>query len=672
MDSTSSPETAPYVFDDFFASGKEESISPFLTTSSRSLGKNLHLKASIFAAFCLLAAFILSFFPSLAPIVSLLLVVTYFTAGMPALIDSIKDVFSLEINIDVLMTLAAFLSILIGSAMEGALLLVLFALSGAMEHAVTRKAQGSLSRLNQLCPTKAQVIDDDGKTKMRAVRDIKRGDTILVRSGEIVPLDGRVISGASSVNLVHLTGESLPVPKKIDDEVSAGAHNMEGVLTLKVTRGSTESTISRIVKLISQAQEARPKLQRWFDRFSKVYATSIIAIAFLLALLLPLIISISFLGTEGSVYRALAFLIAASPCALIIAVPIAYLSAISACARTGILLKGGVIFDALASCSTIAFDKTGTLTTGGLTLTGIIGEEQLTSVERDRLLSIAYSLERNTIHPIASAIVHYCEQRCIELLPVKEFKTIPGSGASGVVLVDGKEIHTFIGHPDYVLDKLEGSRRENLTKEIDVVRNNGELVALLYEESRVYLMRFKDEIRPHVSATVHALKKRWHYKTLMLSGDHATTAHAIANELGIEEVYADLKPEDKLQHVTRLAEQGKLAMIGDGINDAPALARATVGISMGGVGDTTTTDISDIVLLHDNIELLDWLVAKAKMVQTIVKENVAFAGAIICFISIAALLGYIPLWLAVILHEGGTVLVGLNSLRLLKSFKQKG
>jgi Zn2+/Cd2+-exporting ATPase len=337
----------PFIFDEFFASGKEESVSPFLTPDSRIWGKNLPLRTAIFSGVLLFFSFTTSFF--LPPLSHLLLLFVYFFSGTPALLGSIDDIKNLEINIDVLMTLAALLSVLIGSGMEGALLLVLFELSAAMENMVSEKTKSTLLSLHQLSPRFACVIASDGILYDRAVKEIPIGTHLLIKAGELVPLDGIVVDGSSFVNLFHLTGESHPVSKKKGNEVQAGTRNLDGTLTLEVTRTSTDSTLTRIIQLITQAQEAKPRLQRFLDRFGKWYAMTIISLFFIFALTLPFLFSIPYLGSEGGIYRALAFLIAASPCALIIATPTAYLSAISCAARKGILLKGGVVLDALAS-----------------------------------------------------------------------------------------------------------------------------------------------------------------------------------------------------------------------------------------------------------------------------------------------------------------------------------
>jgi len=658
----------PIVFEEFFDLGLQETVSPFLTPEARLWSANLTLKSAIAAAFLLIITFVLSFFPTTLSLSHFLLIVIYFLAGIPSLIEAIEDLSAFEINIDVLMTLAAFSSVLIGSGMEGALLLVLFALSGAMEDAVTAKAKGAISSLHKLSPTKASVVEPDGRLIERSVKDIKVGTQILVKAGEVIPLDGEVIGGASSVNLVHLTGENLPVSKLIGDTVPAGGRNMEGSLTLTVTSTSAESTLSRIIQLVIQAQEARPALQRWFDKLSRGYAIAIILLALLFALTLPIFLGIPILGVEGSLYRAIAFLIAASPCALIIAIPIAYLSAVSICAKRGILLKGGITLDALARCHTVAFDKTGTLTLGNLLFEGMvrIGKGSSDSLTEQQALSIAYALEKNAVHPIAKAILdYYSRHQPQTAIHLENFKSVPGHGLEAIALLPQGKVPVYIGNPDYIAAKLPPEFSGNLDIKIQEIQNRGELVAVLLVGSEIFLFRFRDALRPAMNETINALKARG-YKTVMLTGDHQSNAKKIADELGIEDYYAELKPEDKLHHVTELAQKGGLAMVGDGVNDAPALARATVGICMGKVGSTTAIEAADVVLLHDNIELLDWLISKAHQTRAIVKQNVILATGAIIFASIPALAGWVPLWLAVVMHEGGTVLVGLNALRLLK------
>jgi len=643
----------PYIFDEFFASGRDESISPFLTPSSRKWGKNIPLKSAILAAILLACAFGLSFINPNGS--HLCLATVYFLVGTPALLNALEDLRGLEINIDVLMTLAALLSVVIGSGLEGALLLVLFEFSGAMENTVTQKTKSALISLRKLSPKMALVLEN-GQPIEHSVSEVPLGASILIKAGEVVPLDGEVISGSSYVNLIHLTGESQPIAKRIGDQVPAGAGNLDGTLTLKVNRASADSTLSRIITLITEAQEAKPKLQRFFDKFSKVYSMTIIGLSIFFALSLPYLFSMPFLGEEGAIYRALTFLIAASPCALIIATPTAYLSAISSCARRGIILKGGAILDALASCSIIAFDKTGTLTTGELTCSGMDPLNN-SPLAKETALAIAAGLETHAVHPIAKAITKMAHDQNIAPHPIASFQSVPGFGLKGDVELEGKTLPVFIGHPDFIEKQLPGAIR--LTKW--ETQNTFLLVG-----DNLFVFHFEDEIRPESSTALPNLKKQ-HLIPVLLTGDHTENAQVVAKSLIIDQIYSNLRPEDKLGKVAELSREKGLIMVGDGINDAPALARATVGISMGKIGSATAVDASDIVFLHDDLSNLSWLYAKAKKTMRIVRENVFLALGVICLATTPALLGFIPLWLAVILHEGGTVIVGFNSLRLLRS-----
>ena len=650
--------TQPYIFDEFFASGREESVSPFLIPLSRKWGENLPLKSSLLAALLLLCALLLHFTNQDAS--NLCLASVYFLVGTPALLNAIEDIRNIDINIDVLMILAALLSVVIGSGLEGALLLVLFEFSGAMENMVTQKTKGALLSLRRLSPKMALIVEPDGTLVEKSVQDIQVGTPIRIKAGEVVPLDGVVIEGDSFVNLVHLTGESEPLAKRISDHVQAGAHNLDGTLTLKVERTSAESTLSRIINLISLAQSAKPKLERLFDRFGRWYSMSIIGLSLFFALSLPWLFSLPFLGEEGAIYRALTFLIAASPCALIIATPTAYLSAISSCARKGILLKGGAILDSLAGCKIIAFDKTGTLTTGQLTC---IGVDPLHNprFSNETILAVAAGLEKHAVHPIGAAIDEMARQQNIRPEKIDKFKSIPGFGLQGEVSLEGDSYPVFIGHPDFIAQQLSPQKWKSQMGKWETQNT-----FLLIGDS-LYVFHFQDELRPECVESLSDLQKE--LQCIILTGDHTENAQVVAKSLQIDAVYANLRPEDKLDKVATLSQTSGLIMVGDGINDAPALARATVGVSMGKIGSATAVDASDVVFLNDDLSLLHWLITKARKTMRIVKENLVLALSVIFLATTPALLGFIPLWVAVILHEGGTVIVGLNSLRLLRSSK---
>jgi heavy metal translocating P-type ATPase len=619
----------PYTFDEFFASKQEESISPFLTRNSRSWGRYLSLKSALLAAFLLALSALFSSPLALSGV--------FFLVGTPALIGSLEDLKNLEINIDVLMTIAAFSALFIGSSLEGGLLLVLFELSGGLEALVASRARGALHNLNHLAPRFIPVLQSDGIAVDKAVSQIEVGEIILLKTGEISPLDGVIISGHSSVNLVHLTGESLPAPKAPGDPIAAGSRNLESLLTIRVDRIHSESTLSRIIRLIGEAQTSKPKLEQFLDRFGKPYATSIILLTFAFVFFLPY-------PFETSVYRALAFLVAASPCALIIATPTAYLSALSATARKGILLKGGALLDSLAACTQIAFDKTGTLTTGELLLTSI-------DPPSSAALRAAAALEQHVVHPIALSILKACPNPNLALT---SFQSIPGKGLSA--LHEGLPL--AIGLPSFVAPFLPP---EQATSLLSRAAASSELHTALAFQDRGYLLRFSDEIRP----SAFSLSKL-SLTTLMLTGDHPRSAEKVARELGLTQIYASLSPEDKLKKVAELSATFNLAMVGDGINDAPALARATVGIAMGRIGSFAAVDAADVVLLSDDLSLLPWLFKKAGAARRVVRQNLSLALLVIGCASLPALLGVIPLWGAVLLHEGGTLLVGLNSLRLLR------
>lgn len=637
------------IFDTYFE-GEEEHHSPFLTEETRKWGKGLTLKAALLAALLLIISFALTFYPYLIPLSSILLTSVFFLAGIPSLIESLEDLANFDLNIDVLMTLAAFGSVVIGSPFEGALLLVLFSLSGAMEEMVSSKAKHSIRDLNKLAPTKAWKITSEGAYIQYSLHEIKVGDKILIKAGEMIPLDGIVLEGTSAVNLSHLTGESLPITKKVGDEVPAGGRNLDGALTVEVLHTSRDSTLAKIITLVTQAEEAKPALALWFDKLSQQYATAIIGAAALFSFLLPWWLNIPFLGPGGGLYRALAFLIAASPCALIIAIPITYLSALGSSAKKGVILKGGTILDALATIKVIAFDKTGTLTTGELHCQEFEGD--------DDALAIAYALEVNAHHPIAKAIQELAEQKHLKPAAIREFKNLPGYGVEAIT-EKGQKV--YVGNTEGL--NLSLSAEKNL--KIDEIKKAGDLLAVMRIDGEVLLFRFHDTPRPSVTTALQNLKNRG-MRLIMLTGDHEESAKKIAAEMGLE-YKAELRPEDKLRLVTEIAEKESMIYVGDGINDAPALARATVGISMGKGGSQAAIDAADVILLHDDLERLDWLLGKASKTSRIVTQNLTLATLAILFAALPALFGLVPLWLAVVMHEGGTVLVGLNGLRLLKN-----
>jgi Zn2+/Cd2+-exporting ATPase len=640
-------------FDDFIASSYSDNASPFLTPLGKLLHKNLLLKGTLFAAFCLLTAVIIR--NSYKDVASILLAIVYFICGTPSLMGAIKDMSHKMLNIDILMTLAAFVALLMGSPFEGALLLVLFELSGAIEEAVLFKTQRALFALKELKPKRAFVLKDDGTVLERSICDVFIGSKVLVPPGEIVPLDGTIIEGKAFLNLSHLTGESIPVSVSAGVKVPAGAKNIDGRIVVLVERINADSTISKITDLVTTAQSSKPQLQTLFDKFSSRYAGTVILLFMGFAILLPLFTNLTFLGKEGALYRALAFLITASPCALILATPTTYFSAISSCLKKGILLKGGNILDALTRCRIIAFDKTGTLTTGELKVHKITILEG--TLNEKTLLSLALTLEQNTTHPIGKAITSYIQGLKIGPSQITHFMQHPGLGVSG----DFEGLHVAIGKKELLMQFASPQLQKFLeTLSIDEPYP----YTLFLAGNTVAVILFQDEARQEA---VQALKdlKQMSISTLLLTGDHKSSALRMGGLLGIDDIGYEMDPASKVNKIRSLTSQG-IVMVGDGINDAPSLTQATVGISMGHTGSHTAREASDVVLMREDLLLIPYLLHKSKQSKAILIQNLTLALSVILLATTPALLGTIPLWLAVILHEGGTVLVGLNSLRLLK------
>lgn len=640
----------------FFNSGMEDENSPILQPQDLKFSKNLSLKISLFSLILYLIA-LLSYWNGYNNISNLFIILTFFTSGPQAIIKTLVNLQKYKVNIDTLMTCAAFGSIFIDSALEGALLLVLFAISESLSSMVSNKTKNTIASLKQLSPNYAWKILPNNQLKKTSLNQININDNIKIKSGDVIPLDGVIVNGASSINLMHLTGEKIPQPCKIGDTVFAGAINLEGTIDISVQKTGSDSTIARIINLVSEAQNSKPKLQQKLNKYSSIYAVGIFMIALAIVIVPPSFSILPVLGIHGSLYRSLAFLIAASPCALILAIPIAYLSAINSCAKQGILLKGGVILDSLATCKTIIVDKTGTVTKGDVTCS----KHLLFGDSSDIFLSSLLYLEQSSSHPIAKAISTYLEQLKIQPKQASSIESLPGIGIKG--MINHNEI--FIGKVDLALSHISSHLKNQITEHIEQAKQKGFICSLAYYQQSAVLFLLEDHPRQDTKQTISDLKKLG-YPIIMLTGDHKISAETTAQELGIDEVYSSLSPEDKLSKVKEFSQKEPVLMIGDGINDAPALALATVGISMGEGGSATAIEASDVILLHDSFSSLTWLLKKVFSTKAIVKQNLFIALSIILGISIPAALGFIPLWLAVILHEGSTIIIGLNSLRLIK------
>ncbi|XP_010429275.1 PREDICTED: probable cadmium/zinc-transporting ATPase HMA1, chloroplastic [Camelina sativa] len=656
-----------------------------------------HLHLCISSAVLFLAAAASPHFipkPYITPIQNSFIIVAFPLVGISASLDALMDIAGGRVNIHVLMALAAFASVFMGNALEGGLLLVMFNLAHIAEEFFTSRSVIDVKELKESNPDSALVInvnDDnvpnffDFSYKSVNVQNVQVGSYILVGTGEVVPVDCQVYLGNATITIEHLTGEVKPLEAKAGDKVPGGARTLNGRIIVKATKTWNESTLNKILQLTEEAHSNKPKLQRWLDEFGEVYSKVVVVLSVAIAFLGPILFKWPFLGTtvsRGSVYRALGFMVAASPCALAVA-PLAYATAISSCARKGILLKGGQVLDALASCHTIGFDKTGTLTTGGLTckaIEPIYGHEAgynatvnpccMPNCEKEAL-AVAAAMEKGTTHPIGRAMVDHSVGKDLPSVSVESFEYFPGRGLTATVnciesvTEDSKLRKASLGSVEFITSLFESQDESRKIKNAvnSSLYGNDFVHAVLSLDQKVTLIHLKDQPRREVSEVITELKSWGRLRIMMLTGDHESSARRVADSVGIDEVYCNLKPEDKLNHVTNISTDSGLIMVGEGINDGPALAAATVGIVLAQRASASAIAVADVLLLQDNLTGIPFCIAKSRQTTSLVKQNVAIALTSILLATLPSVLGFLPLWLTVLLHEGGTLLVCLNSIR---------
>ncbi|MCB9115939.1 MAG: cation-translocating P-type ATPase [Caldilinea sp.] len=593
-----------------------------------------------------------------------------------------------RITINLLMTIAAIGAVIIGAYTEAGLVMVLFAIGEALEGYTMERARQSIRSLMEVAPAEALVlrpcIDCQGhmgkdgysggpcpfcgvEEQLVPVAELVIGDTIVVKPGERIPMDGRVTQGMSAVNQAPITGESTPVEKAPADEVFAGSINGDGALEVAVTHLAEDNTLSRIIRMVEEAQERKAPAERFVDQFARWYTPAVVVLAALVAVLPPLVLGAPFWGEQGWFYRALALLVIACPCALVISTPVTIISAISNAAHNGILIKGGAHLEALATLQAVAFDKTGTLTAGQPDVIAVRAvnclDPQGFCAPCDDLLALASAVERRSEHPLARAIVRAAEERnVLAAYPAAERVTaLPGRGVSGavagrqVVIGSHSYFDTAVAHAPEVCDAVAQAA------------SRGHTPMLVGEDGayRGYAV-LADRVRPSSRAAIAALHEAGIRHTVMLTGDNAATARTIADAAGIDAVHADLMPAQKVEIVRQLlAEYGAVGMVGDGVNDAPALATATVGIAMG-AGTAQALETADVALLGNDLGKLAYAVRLAQHALRTVRFNIALSIGIKLFFLALVLLGYGSLWLAVLADVGAALVVTLNGMRLLR------
>ena len=596
----------------------------------------------------------------------------YLTGGYFGVLASIESLRERTIDVDLLMVLAALGAAYVGAPLEGATLLFLFSLSNVLQEYAIDRTRRAINSLMKLRPDNA-LVRRNGETLSLPVGQLVVGDVVLVRPGESIALDSVIIEGSSAINESSLTGESMPVDKTVGDRVFAGTINQSGGIEVRVTKLAKDSTIEKLIRMVEEAQSEKAETQRFLDHAEQWYATGVIAFTLGLIVLPWLFFHQPF---DAVFYRAMTVMVVASPCALIISTPASILSAIGGAARRGVLFKGGAHLERTASVEVVAFDKTGTLTEGLPRMTDILvnGKAMPVDVAMQRgearardLLRIAASVEVKSEHPLAVAIVEEARRLNLALLNCTEFQSVQGKGAVGTI--DGRQI--VIGTARY-LESLGVARCDATMQAVEELQNLGKTCVLIgalgAEPGSGRLMgaiAVADVIRKSAREVIQELKAMGIRRVVMITGDNARVAAAIARQAGVDEFHADLLPEDKVRIIKELKKIGPVAMVGDGVNDAPALALATVGVAMGAAGTDVAMETADVVLMSDNLRNVAFAIDISRRARTVVWQNLAFAMGVIGILVVSALGLHLPLPYGVVGHEGSTVLVCLNGLRLL-------
>jgi Cd2+/Zn2+-exporting ATPase len=561
-----------------------------------------------------------------------------------------------SLDINVLMLVASAGAIALGQWSEAAAVVFLFALAQMLEASTLERARNAVRALIDLAPT--EVTLRDGTVERRvAVDDVTPGAIIVVRPGDKVPLDGQVVEGASDVNQAPVTGESLPVDKTAGDEVFAGSINGRGALEVRVTRHRRDTTLARIIHLVERAQAQRAPAQTFVERFARIYTPAVIALAIAIALVPPLLAGGAW---EAWTYRALVLLVVSCPCALVISTPVSIVAALAGAARKGVLIKGGVHLERAGEVRCVAFDKTGTFTRG---TPEVVDVHPLNGASRETIVRLAASIEQRSEHPIANAIVRFAADNAIAALPGTGVSALTGLGAEG--RVNGYEI--LLGN-----HRLFEERRlcsPALHAQIEAVSNQGRTpVIVACDREPIGLIAVSDPARETSRDTVDLLRQQGIAAVVMLTGDNASTARAIAAEIGVDEYRADLMPEDKVTAIEELRRKyGPVAMVGDGNNDAPALASADVGIAMGAAGSDAALETADVALMADELLKVPYALRLSRAALRNIKTNLAISLVLKAAFVIAAVAGVATLWMAILADTGASVIVVANALRLLRA-----
>lgn len=557
-------------------------------------------------------------------------------------------------DMNLLMTIAVGGALSIGEYFEAAAVAFLFALSLALEAWSVGRARRAIAALMSLTPPQARVVLPDGNESLVNVADVPVGGRFVVKPGDKVPLDGRIVSGRTTVDQSPITGESMPVSRQVGDEVFAGSLNHDGAVEVEAVKPAAESTVSQIIKLVGETQSRRSPAERWVETFARHYTPVVLGLAIVVGAVVPIFAG----GWAGWLYQALVLLVIACPCALVISTPVSIVAALASAAGHGVLIKGGEFVELPARLKAIALDKTGTLTQGRPAVQEVV---PLSGHTESELLEIAAAIERRSEHPLARAIVSHAERRGIRPAPVQGYQALKGKGATA--LLNGRSV--WIGSHQYLEER--GEKTPELHEKLEQLAGAGSTVVVVGEDGHVCgLIALADELRPDAGTVIADLRAAGIEHVVMVTGDNTPTAKAIARASGIEEFQAELRPEDKVAAVEELVQRyGTVGMIGDGVNDAPALARASIGIAMGAIGTDAAIETADIALMSDDLSRVPWLIRHSRRALRIVRQNIVASLAIKAAFVVLTLLGQASLWAAIAADMGVSLLVVANALRLL-------
>lgn len=559
-------------------------------------------------------------------------------------------------DMNLLMVVAIIGAMFINEWFEAAAVSFLFSLSLAIESWSIGRARHAVEALLDLAPSDVTIKDECGQERIIPAATVTMGTVFIVKPGDKIPLDGDVLNGISSVNQAPITGESVPVSKQRGDEVFAGSINGEAVLEVTATKLASDTTLAHIIRMVEEAHSKRAEAEQWVEKFARIYTP----IVMLLALAVFAIPVLFYSGVwQVWLYKSLVLLVIACPCALVISTPVSIVAALACAARQGILIKGGIYIEAPAHLNAIAFDKTGTLTLGNPVVTGLYPFNNHTQEE---LLSRAAALESRSNHPLAKAILNYTENQGIQIANAENVTVLPGKGVTG--LFNGSDF--WLGSRRYLLER--GQETPEISQQAMVLEQTGKTVIAIGNDQHVCgLIAVADQPRPQIKSVLQSLKQNGIQHLAMLTGDNQVTAENIAKACGIDEVHAELLPADKVEIIGQMVDQyGNVAMIGDGINDAPALGRANLGIAMGVMGSDAAIETADIALMGDDLSKLPWLINHSKRTLRIIRQNIVFALSLKAAFAILAFAGMATLWQAIVADMGASLLVVANGLRLLK------